>query len=190
MRESADFCKICHLKTTDVLSLFAFFFAFFFSQTSPSWSLSTYTKDGYIIYKMCPHTWHTYQCGKVKLHTWRISCQSACFGKVHAGFTWLLFIHKISRLSWPIQRICTSKMLENASDFLELFKSFPVSISVLLVVPIALLSGHGSPAMAAHEFPVFRMQQFDLQQTLKGKVSLIEIFGVMRPRSMIVRSGR
>ena len=81
-------------------------------------------------------------------------------------------------------------MLENASDFLELFKSFPVSISVLLVVPIALLSGHGSPAMAAHEFPVFRMQQFDLQQTLKGKVSLIEIFGVMRPRSIVVRSGR
>lgn len=62
-------------------------------------------------------------------------------------------------------------MLENASDFLELFKSFPVSISVLLVVPIALLSGHGSPAMAAHEFPVFRMQQFDLQQTLKGSRS-------------------
>ncbi|KAK2567845.1 Nicalin-1 [Acropora cervicornis] len=62
-------------------------------------------------------------------------------------------------------------MLENASDFLELFKSFPVSISVLLVVPIALLSGHGSPVMAAHEFPVFRMQQFDLQQTLKGSRS-------------------
>lgn len=62
-------------------------------------------------------------------------------------------------------------MLENASDFLEFFKSFPVSISVLLVVPIALLSGHGSPAMAAHEFPVFRMQQFDLQQTLKGSRS-------------------
>lgn len=61
--------------------------------------------------------------------------------------------------------------MENASDFLELFKSFPVSISVLLVVPIALLSGHGSPAMAAHEFPVFRMQQFDLQQTLKGSRS-------------------
>lgn len=61
--------------------------------------------------------------------------------------------------------------MENASDFLELFKSFPVSISVLLVVPIALLSGHGSPVMAAHEFPVFRMQQFDLQQTLKGSRS-------------------
>ena len=81
-------------------------------------------------------------------------------------------------------------MLENASDFLELFKSFPVSISVLFVVPIVLLSGHDSPVMAAHEFPVFRMQQFDLQQTLKGEVSLIKILRSMRPRSMVVRSGR
>ena len=60
-------------------------------------------------------------------------------------------------------------MLENLSDFLELFRSFPVSISVLFVVPVVLLSGHGSPVMAAHEFPVFRMQQFDLHQTQTGE---------------------
>ncbi|XP_068693928.1 BOS complex subunit ncln-like isoform X2 [Montipora foliosa] len=62
-------------------------------------------------------------------------------------------------------------MLENLSDFLELFRSFPVSISVLFVVPVVLLSGHGSPVMAAHEFPVFRMQQFDLHQTQTGSRS-------------------
>ena len=63
------------------------------------------------------------------------------------------------------------KMWENVPDFLELFRNFPVSISVLFVVPIVLLSGPASPVMAAHEFPVFRMQQFDLHQTQSGKSS-------------------
>lgn len=60
-------------------------------------------------------------------------------------------------------------MWENVPDFLELFRNFPVSISVLFVVPVVLLSGPASPVMAAHEFPVFRMQQFDLHQTQSGK---------------------
>lgn len=62
-------------------------------------------------------------------------------------------------------------MWENVSDFLELFRSFPISISVLFVVPVVLLSGSASPVMAAHEFPVFRMQQFDLHQTQAGSRS-------------------
>lgn len=62
-------------------------------------------------------------------------------------------------------------MWENVPDFLELFRNFPVSISVLFVVPIVLLSGPVSPVMAAHEFPVFRMQQFDLHQTQSGSRS-------------------
>jgi len=60
-------------------------------------------------------------------------------------------------------------MWENVSDFLELFRNFPVSLSVLFVLPVVLLSGHSSPVMAAHEFPVFRMQQFDLHQTQSGE---------------------
>ena len=60
-------------------------------------------------------------------------------------------------------------MWENVPDFLELFRNFPVSISVLFVVPVVLLSGPSSTVMAAHEFPVFRMQQYDLHQTQVGK---------------------
>ena len=57
-------------------------------------------------------------------------------------------------------------MFEHTSDFIELFKSFPVSITVLCVVPIVLLS---RPIDCTHEFPVFRMQQFDIHQTSVGK---------------------
>ncbi|KAM7438508.1 hypothetical protein ABFA07_012031 [Porites harrisoni] len=62
-------------------------------------------------------------------------------------------------------------MWENVPDFLELFRNFPVSISVLFVVPVVLLSGPSSTVMAAHEFPVFRMQQYDLHQTQVGSRS-------------------
>lgn len=62
-------------------------------------------------------------------------------------------------------------MWENVPDFLELFRNFPVSISVLFVIPVVLLSGPSSHVMAAHEFPVFRMQQFDLHQTQSGKAT-------------------
>jgi len=65
-------------------------------------------------------------------------------------------------------------MWENVPDFLELFRNFPVSLSVLFVVPVVLLSGPSSPVMAAHEFPVFRMQQFDLHQTQSGELFTIE----------------
>ena len=65
-------------------------------------------------------------------------------------------------------------MWENVPDFLELFRNFPVSLSVLFVVPVVLLSGSSSPVMAAHEFPVFRMQQFDLHQTQSGELFTIK----------------
>ena len=66
-------------------------------------------------------------------------------------------------------------MWENVPDFLELFRNFPVSISVLFVVPVILLSGPSSTVMAAHEFPVFRMQQYDLHQTQVGKSTSVSI---------------
>ena len=57
-------------------------------------------------------------------------------------------------------------MWETTSDFIEIFKNFPISITVLCVVPIVLLS---RPIDGTHEFPVFRMQQFDLHQAAVGK---------------------
>ena len=59
-------------------------------------------------------------------------------------------------------------MFETTPDLIELFKNFPVSISVLFVLPIVLLSG---PASGAHEFAAFRMQQFDLHQASVGELS-------------------
>ena len=78
-----------------------------------------------------------------------------------------------------------SKMWENVPDFLELFRNFPVSISVLFVVPVVLLSGPSSTVMAAHEFPVFRMQQYDLHQTQVGKSTSVSIVK-QRTRSWMV----
>ena len=76
-------------------------------------------------------------------------------------------------------------MWENVPDFLELFRNFPVSISVLFVVPVVLLSGPSSTVMAAHEFPVFRMQQYDLHQTQVGKSTSVCIVK-QRTRSWMV----
>ena len=58
------------------------------------------------------------------------------------------------------------KMFENTPDLIELFRNFPISISVLFVLPIVFFS---SQANGAHEFPAFRMQQFDLHQSAVGE---------------------
>lgn len=60
-------------------------------------------------------------------------------------------------------------MFENVPDILEVLKSFPISLTVLCVIPFVILSGP-TCVQGAHEFPVFRMQQFDLHQTPTGKV--------------------
>lgn len=51
-------------------------------------------------------------------------------------------------------------------DLLELFKTFPVCMTVLVVIPVAFLT---SPATGAHEFKAFRMQHFDLHGVQYGK---------------------
>ncbi|XP_031572437.1 nicalin-1-like [Actinia tenebrosa] len=63
-------------------------------------------------------------------------------------------------------------MLENVPDILEILKSFPVSLTVLCVIPFVILSGP-TCVQGAHEFPVFRMQQFDLHQTSTGSRSAL-----------------
>lgn len=59
-------------------------------------------------------------------------------------------------------------MFEHGPDLLELLKNFPVSISILCVIPFVILGGP-SCVNGAHEFPVFRMQQFDLHQMPAGE---------------------
>ena len=44
-------------------------------------------------------------------------------------------------------------------DLLELFKTFPMCMTVLVVIPVAFLT---SPVTGAHEFKAFRMQHYDL----------------------------
>lgn len=51
-------------------------------------------------------------------------------------------------------------------DLLELFKTFPVCVIVLVVIPVAFLT---SPACGAHEFKAYRMQHYDLHGIAYGK---------------------
>ena len=52
-------------------------------------------------------------------------------------------------------------------DLLELFKTFPMCMTVLVVIPVAFLT---SPAQSAHEFKAFRMQHYDLHGVHYGRL--------------------
>ncbi|KXJ26263.1 nicalin [Exaiptasia diaphana] len=64
-------------------------------------------------------------------------------------------------------------MIEHGTDILEFLKNFPISVSILCVIPFVILSGPVSSVNGAHEFPVFRMQQFDLHQVPAGSRSAL-----------------
>jgi hypothetical protein len=55
-------------------------------------------------------------------------------------------------------------------DLLELFKTFPMCMTVLVVIPVAFFT---SPATAAHEFKAFRMQHYDLHGVHYGELHKI-----------------
>ena len=56
--------------------------------------------------------------------------------------------------------------VDEASEVFDMFRhGFPLSL--LFFVPICIIL---SPASAAHEFSVYRMQQFDLQGVSYGKM--------------------
>jgi hypothetical protein len=59
-------------------------------------------------------------------------------------------------------------------DLLELFKTFPMCMTVLIVIPVAFLT---SPATGAHEFKAFRMQHYDLHGVHYGEFIYIFIKG-------------
>ena len=50
---------------------------------------------------------------------------------------------------------------------LELLKSLPSSLCILMIIPLVLLS---APTYSSHDFPVFRMQQYDLNGLKLGKI--------------------
>ena len=55
-------------------------------------------------------------------------------------------------------------------DLFEIFKAFPVCVTVLVVIPVAFLT---SPACGAHEFKAFRMQHYDLHGVPYGRYILL-----------------
>lgn len=63
-------------------------------------------------------------------------------------------------------------MFEHGTDIFEFLRNFPVSISILCVIPFVILSSPVSSVNGAHEFPVFRMQQFDLHQVPAGELKI------------------
>ena len=65
-----------------------------------------------------------------------------------------------------------SKMLGETPDLLEFLRGLPTPICLLLFVPFVLLTSQVSPVYGIKEFPVFRMQQFDMHGTKYGKYEL------------------
>ena len=60
-------------------------------------------------------------------------------------------------------------MIGDTENFFELVKSIPSPVCILLLVPIILISAPFSQVYGAHDFPVFRMQQYDLNGVKYGK---------------------
>ena len=53
-------------------------------------------------------------------------------------------------------------------NLFEFFKNMPSSVCILMVIPLVMFT---APAACSHEFPVFRVQQFDLNGVKYGKIS-------------------
>eukprot|EP00112_Aurelia_sp_Birch-Aquarium-sp1_P014803 Seg3215.2 transcript_id=Seg3215.2/GoldUCD/mRNA.D3Y31 product=Nicalin-1 protein_id=Seg3215.2/GoldUCD/D3Y31 len=64
-------------------------------------------------------------------------------------------------------------MLGETPDLLEFLRGLPTPICLLLFVPFVLLTSHVSPVYGIKEFPVFRMQQFDMHGTKYGSRSAV-----------------
>lgn len=62
-------------------------------------------------------------------------------------------------------------MLGESDEFSEILKTgFPMYL--LIAIPLLLILSPVSPANAAHEFTVYRAQQYTLQGTTYGKIIL------------------
>ena len=84
--------------------------------------------------------------------------------------------HCISVLS-SVVILIAEMLFGEAGEVVEMFKnSFPFSF--LFFIPILIILSPVSPTAAAHEFAVYRMQQYDLQGTAFGNNSLFFEFNV------------
>eukprot|EP00794_Sanderia_malayensis_P009824 gene9824-10832_t len=64
-------------------------------------------------------------------------------------------------------------MWSETPDILDCLRGLPTPICLLLFVPIVLLTSSISPVYGMQEFPVFRMQQYDLHGTRYGSRSAV-----------------
>ena len=55
-----------------------------------------------------------------------------------------------------------------ADEFVELFRGY-IPYYLLIALPIFIIMSPVNPVAAAHEFPVHRMQQYDLHGVAHGK---------------------
>ena len=58
-------------------------------------------------------------------------------------------------------------MFADTENIFEMIKNMPSSVCILMVIPILMFT---APAYGSHEFPVFRVQQFDLNGVKYGKI--------------------
>lgn len=57
----------------------------------------------------------------------------------------------------------------------ELFKGY-LPYYVLIVLPIFIIISPTNPVLASHEFPVYRMQHFDLHGIAHGNFTTFQVF--------------
>ncbi|XP_071965908.1 BOS complex subunit ncln-like [Antedon mediterranea] len=57
--------------------------------------------------------------------------------------------------------------IEEANEMLDMFRG-SIPLTIILIVPVLIMISPGVPVDAAHEFSVYRMQQYDLQGTQYG----------------------
>jgi len=56
-------------------------------------------------------------------------------------------------------------MFTDTENLFEFIKNMPSSVCILMLIPILMFT---APAACSHEFPVFRVQQFDLNGVKYG----------------------
>ena len=60
-------------------------------------------------------------------------------------------------------------MVGDTENIMALFRDMPTAVCILMIVPIILISASTSGVGASNDFPVYRMQQYDLYGTKYGR---------------------
>jgi len=64
--------------------------------------------------------------------------------------------------------------LEECDSFAELCRGY-LPYYLLIVLPIFIIISPVNPVAASHEFPVYRMHQYDLHGIPHGEISLLSV---------------